>query len=373
MTTSQTRETLERISVPTLVVDVRRAESNLERMLARADGWGVRFRPHFKTHQSADVARLFSGRGITACTVSSVRMGSYFAKHGWDDLTIAVPLNLREVAELRALSSLARVSVLVDSSAAVAPLAAGELPGASVWIEVDCGYSRTGVRWDDGEALVELARAVDAADDVTLAGILTHAGRSYATSGAEEVLRVHEESLAHMAHAKSVIASARPAGAPLEVSVGDTPTASLAEMMDGVDEIRPGNFIFYDLMQLDLGSCSESDLAVAVACPVIGRYPERGEIVVYGGAVHLSSASREDGGPTFGCVVEPAHEGLGELRLDAPVVRLTQEHGVIRAPSDVMERVSIGDVLLVSPVHSCLTAAVHDHYLTLDARRLGKM
>ncbi len=392
MTARGTCQTLERISVPTLVVDVRRAESNLERMLARANGWGVRFRPHFKTHQSADIAGLFSGRGISACTVSSVRMAAYFAGCGWDDITLAVPLNLRQLAELRTLveqevspprqrgASRLRLGVLVDSVDAVVPLAAGELPGVAVWIKVDCGYARSGVRWDGGAELAKITTGVDAAGSVTLAGILTHEGRSYAAESADEVRRIHEESLARMAVARAAVAGVRPAEAVLEVSVGDTPGASLAETMTGVDEIRPGNFIFYDLMQLDIGSCTESDLAVAVACPVIGRYPERGEIVVYGGAVHLSAASQLDArqpgattGQTYGCLVESGEQGLGRLRLDAPVVRISQEHGVIRAPADVMERATVGDVLLVTPVHSCLTCAVHDHYLALDGRRLDKM
>jgi len=374
-------------------------------MLSRAEDWGVRFRPHFKTHQSADVAGLFSDRGVSACTVSSVSMATYFARSGWNDITLAVPLNLRQLEELRALvgrdvpsppsgASHLTLGILVDSADAVAPLAAGELPGVVVWIKVDCGYARSGVRWDDASELGRIAEAVDAAGSVTLAGILTHEGRSYAAESADDVRRVHAESLARMAAARASVAAVRPVDAPLEVSVGDTPSASLVDTMDGVDEIRPGNFIFYDLTQLDIGSCAESDPAVAVACPVIGRYPERGEIVVYGGAIHLSAASRADSrrsgrdtrqleegsgqlgegiGQTYGCLVEVGGEGFGRLRLDAPVVRLSQEHGVIRAPSDIMGCVTAGDVLLVSPVHSCLTCAMHDHYLTLDGRRLDKM
>jgi len=33
-----------------------------------------------------------------------------------------------------------------------------------------------------------------------------------------------------------------------------------------VDEIRPGNFVFYDLMQYRIGSCSVGQIAVAMAC-----------------------------------------------------------------------------------------------------------
>ncbi len=402
MTGGRTRDVLEGVRAPTLVIDVGRATSNLDAMLGRADAWGVRFRPHFKTHQSADVAVLFRERGVSACAVSSVAMAAYFAGHGWNDITLAVPLNLRELDDLRGLLSGplspsapgSRLGILVDSLDAITPLAAGELPGAAVWIKVDCGYGRAGIPWNDAVLLERLAGAVDAAGSVSLVGILTHEGRSYSAASADAVRAIHAESLERMKSARDVIAGSRSGGTAVEISVGDTPSASLAESMDGVDELRPGNFIFYDLMQLDIEACGEDGLAVAVACPVIGRYAERGEVVVYGGAAHLSAASRwgppgsgcgsprdASGGPpqdpaggrTFGCLVEPAERGLGRLRLDAPIIGLSQEHAVIRMPGDLMERTAVGSILLISPVHSCLTAALHDHYVTLDGRRFGKM
>lgn len=52
-------------------------------------------------------------------------------------------------------------------------------------------------------------------------------------------------------------------------------------------------------------SCKESDIAVALACPVIGKYKNRKdkEIIIYGGAVHLSKDNMVDAGNTiFGLV-----------------------------------------------------------------------
>ncbi|MBK8048603.1 MAG: hypothetical protein IPK16_16670 [Anaerolineales bacterium] len=52
--------------------------------------------------------------------------------------------------------------------------------------------------------------------------------------------------------------------------------------------MRPGNFVFYDWTQVQVGSCGFDDVAVVAACPVVGKYPDRHEVVLYGGAVHLS-------------------------------------------------------------------------------------
>ena len=74
----------------------------------------------------------------------------------------------------------------------------------------------------------------------------------------------------------------------LITSYGDTPSCSLADNFEGFDEIRPGNFVYYDVMQYHIGSCSLDEIAVAVACPVVAIHPERNEVVIYGGAVHFS-------------------------------------------------------------------------------------
>jgi D-serine deaminase-like pyridoxal phosphate-dependent protein len=83
------------ISVPTLLLDEGRARRNIFRMADKAASNQVRFRPHFKTHQSAAVGEWFRDVGVTAITVSSVEMARYFAAHGWNDITFAFPVNVR--------------------------------------------------------------------------------------------------------------------------------------------------------------------------------------------------------------------------------------------------------------------------------------
>ena len=53
------------------------------------------------------------------------------------------------------------------------------------------------------------------------------------------------------------------------------------------------------------------------------------------------------------------------------LANLSQEHGIIRAPREVIEEIKIGDVLGVLPVHSCLTANLMKGYLTLDGESIG--
>ena len=84
------------ITRPTLLLDVVRARRNIARMADKARRNGVRFRPHFKTHQSAAIGAWFRAEGVACITVSSVTMARYFADQGWQDITIVFPVNVRE-------------------------------------------------------------------------------------------------------------------------------------------------------------------------------------------------------------------------------------------------------------------------------------
>ena len=45
------------------------------------------------------------------------------------------------------------------------------------------------------------------------------------------------------------------------MSAGSTPTAAVADDLEGVSEIRPGNYAFFDAFQAGIGSCSLDDAA----------------------------------------------------------------------------------------------------------------
>jgi D-serine deaminase-like pyridoxal phosphate-dependent protein len=246
----------------------------------------------------------------------------------------------------------------------------GQVPaGVDVWLKVDVGYHRTGVDWADHEGLVELAQAVSEAPGLRLRGLLTHAGHTYNAGSPGKIVDVFVKSIWRMNAARDAVSAA---GLDVEVSVGDTPGCSLVETFDGVDEVRPGNFVFYDLMQYRMGSCREEDIAMAVACPVVAVHPERGQLVLYGGAVHLSNASLrgKGGAPSYGAVALPTAEGWSPTVAGSELVSISQEHGIVQASETLVAGCTLGDILVVIPVHSCLTANLLGCYLTLDGRQI---
>ncbi|RLD73544.1 MAG: alanine racemase, partial [Bacteroidetes bacterium] len=83
---------VQNIQTPTLILNKALVLENIQFMAEKARKHHLSFRPHFKTHQSAEIGNWFKDAGVDKITVSSVSMAEYFAKHGWKDITIAFPL-----------------------------------------------------------------------------------------------------------------------------------------------------------------------------------------------------------------------------------------------------------------------------------------
>lgn len=359
---------------PTLLLNKERAIRNIERMIAKAKKSGVRFRPHFKTHQAAMVGDWFKNRGVKAITVSSLDMAWYFAQYGWRDITIAFPVNILEINKLNALAGDLTLHLLVESPEVVHFLERHLFHGirVNVWIKIDTGYKRTGISWYNFDAIIDLARQIVQTQNLMLRGLLTHSGHTYHAQSKKEILDIYTETISSM---KVVQGQLEAEGfSELELSIGDTPGCSIVKDLSEVDEIRPGNFVFYDVMQLNLGACSEDDIAIAVACPVVAKHQDRDEIVLYGGAVHLSKeyiTISDDVGndetKMYGYIALPEEQrGWGKIVDNTYISGLSQEHGIVKTESPFFNRVNIGDVLMVLPVHSCLTANLLRKYLTLE-------
>src|SRR6056297_1576906 len=150
----------DQVQRPSLVVNRERAEANIKTMAEKAARSGVMFRPHFKTHQSAHVADWFAACGVQVITVSSVRMALYFAAHGWKDITIAFPVNLREIDDINDLADKVNLNLLVLSEAVTEKLASRLKTQVGLWIKIDVGYGRTGIPWDRTGDVVKLAAQI---------------------------------------------------------------------------------------------------------------------------------------------------------------------------------------------------------------------
>jgi D-serine deaminase-like pyridoxal phosphate-dependent protein len=362
----------DKIDQPTLLLNEVTARNNLQRMTEKVSRAGVRFRPHFKTHQSAEIGTWFREFCMDKITVSSVEMAEYFAANGWQDILIAFSLNIRQIERVRALAGKVRLGLLVENLDAIDVLARSPHFAADIWVKIDAGAHRTGVDWQDIETVTFLIDAITKIPSMTFRGLLTHSGNTYHCENAKQVVSAFREGVEHMNLMRQAL-QAKGFG-QMEVSVGDTPGCSLCNDFSGIDELRPGNFIFYDAQQLAIGSCTADDIAVAVACPVVAVHPERREVTIYGGTIHLSKDLLEvDGKTSYGLIAFAEGEGWGAPVPGAIVRSLSQEHGILQFADDQYKQLHVGDLVFILPAHSCLTVQLLRSYLTLSGRVIATM
>ncbi len=355
---------LHELETPALVLDRVRLARNLTRMRDKIAGHGVLLRPHVKTAKSIEVVQLALAGQPAAVTVSTLKEAENCFNNKINDILYAVgiaPHKLDHVAALR--SRGADVTVILDSVAsAQAVIARGQALGVSfpALIEIDSDGHRSGVRPGD-RALTEIGRML-VSGGARLRGVMTHAGDSYHCTSVPAIRELAERERAAVVQCAWEL---QQAGLPCPVvSVGSTPTATYAENLDGVTEVRAGVYMFFDLVMAGLAVCTMSDIALTVLTTVIGHQPEKGWIVTDAGWMALSrdrgtAKQRVDQG--YGVVCDVTGRPLHELI----VVDTNQEHGIIadrnRRAVDPA-RFPVGTLLRILPNHACATAAQHAAY-----------
>ncbi len=360
------------ITKPTLLLDKEIALRNIGNMVRKASDLNLNFRPHFKTHQSAEIAEWFRTAGVRAITVSSFTMANYFADAGWDDITIAFSVNIPEIPEINELAGRINLNVLIENKEGLEALQQKMEWHVGVFIKIDTGYNRTGIEANRTPLIDQLLADIQKSPLLHFKGFLSHTGHTYQANSTHDIFSRHFDALLKMKALKSRYISEWP---ELMISLGDTPSCSICDNFDGVDEIRPGNFVFYDLMQYKLGVCKLTDIAVRMVCPVIAVHSSRNEVVIYGGAIHFAkdSVTNVDGKQLFGRII--VREEGNEILLDERnyLYALSQEHGILRITPKDLRYFKPGQLIEILPVHSCLTANLMGQFLTSEGEIIKMM
>lgn len=343
------------LPTPALLLDLDVLEANLRAMAERCRELGVRLRPHVKTHKCVEIALGQRELGASGITVSTLHEARVFADAGFDDITWAFPTILPRVEEAAELARRIRLGVTVDSSAAIEALESTDAP-FRVWLKVDAGYHRAGVAPDSADAL-DLPARIDASPNLEFAGLLSHSGDAYRAASPGHIARIaHRErdvlnDLSAKITARGTVVEER--------SVGSTPSMAQVEDLEGVTEVRPGNYALYDWTQVALSSCAVEQCAATVLASVVSSHAAERRSIVDAGALALSA----DPGPSnvpggaMGMILDP--ENRAAVRQNATITSLSQEHGVISGTFPV------GSRLRIVPNHSCLAVACFDAFFVV--------
>lgn len=121
----------------------------------------------------------------------------------------------------------------------------------------------------------------------------------------------------------------RESGIDIEiVSVGSTPSVMTGDMVDGITEIRPETYVFYDASGVMIGIADESDCAATILATVISRPAPDRAIIDAGSKVLTVSKGDKDVFGQFtgyrlikgarGAIIENLKEEHGSVRLSNP-------------------------------------------------------
>lgn len=361
------------ITRPTLLLNEKQCKANIKKMVDKANRLNVDLVPHFKTHQSAEIGEWFRGQGVDRITVSSVKMAEFFAKEGWKNITVAFPFNILEIPVINELLERnIALTLFAVNTEAIDQLNKELIAPVNIFIELDAGYQRSGIGTHDLKQIELLAQTINLGAMTHLYGLYCHPGNTYQSNSQEAIKQIWVKAIEEVNKVKSSLAQL---SNTLRVRIGDTPGCSIVEDFEGVDEIGPGNFVFYDLVMSYLNVCLEDEIAVAVACPVVAKNPERNEVIIHGGAVHFSKDYLNDdsGNKFFGKVVTLAENGWSSIVDGIKLTSLSQEHGKLTVSPALLATIKVGDVLGVLPIHSCLTANLMKSYMTLDGHLINHL
>ena len=333
------------LPTPALLVDTARVEANLSRVAAYAARHALAWRPHVKTHKSRWIGARQMAHGAVGLTCATPREASVMCEVTEDILLAYPPIGADRLARTVAMAERSHLGVMLDSHEAVAGLSeALSARGltARILVEVDAGMHRTGAASLD--AAVALATEVDALPGLTFDGFGFYPG--HLRSAGPEV----DASLAEMS---SLIAGLRAASAAAgldvrTISCGSTPLLWRSHEIAGMTELRAGTAVYFDRTSVIGGVCSYDDCAATILATVISTAVP-GQAVVDAGVKALGREPMRGGDAEgFACVYD---------RPEVPVVRLSEEHGVLDLTHTDWQP-CVGDQVQLLPNHVCV--AVHN-------------
>jgi D-serine deaminase-like pyridoxal phosphate-dependent protein len=350
------------LRTPAVLVDVSRAKANIARMQTLARANGRRLRPHAKTHKSPVVAMWQLDAGAVGICCAKLGEAEVFADAGISDIRLPYPVHPSNADRVVRLLDRVQLSIITDLAETAREWSAAMVKAGrtlDVLVKVDVGFHRCGIdpaRPDAADFVAE----VGTLPGLHLKGLLSHAGHCYLAGSQDEVRAIACEEARLLT---DLAAGARAKGAEIdEISVGATPTAPFSATISGVTELRPGNYVYFDRMQVGIGAASLSDCALTVIATVVTKHKDR--LIFDSGSKTLTSDGARGAGTGYGGVFTSL-EDASALDEGLVIERLSEEHATVRITNGA-SRLQPGDRVRILPNHSCVVSNLVDEIALVD-------
>jgi len=349
------------LETPAVLVDLDVMERNLARVAGYCRQHQLLLRPHTKTHKIPELAKRQLASGATGITVAKLGEAAVMLDAGINDMLIAYPIvGPTKTARVAQLAQEASITVSLDSEEVARGLSEAttrEGTKIGVLIEMDVGFGRCGFGRETD--VLALARKITDMSGLEFKGLMFFPGHFGVAPDERAAMRTEVNEFL-----KRTLEVLSGAGLPASiVSGGSTPTAYEGDLFYGVNEVRPGTYIFNDRNTVAVSACTLDDCALSVLVTVVSTSVS-GHAVVDGGSKTFSYDRFQGGdGRGFGIVKEdPAAE----------IERFSEEHGHMNVQRSE-RRYRVGDRLSVIPNHVCTTVNMHDEIYGVRGERVEEV
>ncbi len=340
------------LDTPCLIIDRQKVKSNIEKAINIAGGVD-RLRPHVKTHKTLEVAQMQVAAGLYKFKCATISEAEMLGLANAGDVLVAYQPQgpkIERVVGLARKFPRTTFSILIDNIAS-ANACSEHFKNADlkigIYIDVNDGQDRTGIRPSFVETLVEGVQQLDALD---LKGLHCYDGhiRMADYEERESSVRTAFQQVIDL-HGKLEDRLAR----PLTMVAGGSPSFPVHAKFHDV-ECSPGTFIFWD--QRYSGDYAEQpfEKAAVLATRVISKIDTHAYCFDLG---HKSVAS-EFPFPRVSFISDHVLEQIGH----------SEEHLVVR--SEQADILKVGDLLMAYPYHICPTVALYDQLVLIKDGRL---
>lgn len=375
------------LDTPAVLLDLDKLEKNIVGAQRLADDVGVRLRPHAKSHECAEIAKMKIGAGAVGISSAKLEEVAQMADEGVEDIMVLHPFlgdhKLQKLRDLAARPELTLSCVVEMAEHARGVSRVGQALGKRipVLLKVDTGNRRFGVL--PGGPALKRAEEIHPMPGLELMGLVAHE-TTHAERTPEGVDRISREVPALMAATAKLL---RGNGIDIkEVAIGSTPTLrNLAMLRDypEITEVHPGMYVFGDVKYVSNFAMTEEDCSLSVLVTVISTSatPPARAVIDAGGKTFSPEALPHlwnepgffwEGMPSFGRVKGRPDLWLGRLPAENGVLYFTDPNG----------RVGLGERLEIIPNNASMVVALHDEVygvrngevesvLTVTGRGLG--
>lgn len=355
-------------STPSVQVDLDIVERNISAAVNALAAHNIAHRPHIKVHKSVELALLQQRLGCQGITCAKLGEAEVMADGGITDILLAFPLiGADKLGRYRQLAQ--RPGLLIrtiintwESAKGLSDLGENMGMRLPVLIELDGGIQRGGL--EGGQPLLDFAKAVKDLPGLDIQGLQYYGGDIYGCKTPDEISarsrRERDDILQNAQQLKAL-------GMNMSIlSGGSSFSVRYPRELEGLTEVRAGNYIFNDNALFGINMVQETDCALRIFATVVGR-PDAVSAIIDAGSKTLTSdttASR----PGYGYIVGAP---------GAVIHKLNEEHGFVRCESGLGWQV--GEVISIIPNHACVIPNLCDeiyamrngqlsHCIRIDAR-----